>query len=609
MQGELRMVDAGWLKAWWDNDFSWEGLAEKRAFDPVSGEMYGSLQDFFADEVNDLIEFGGRRWTRFHLPICDLDGNPSEKHDWDEATIGALHEKIRHWMSGAEDEGKSGLYLFGIVVPGRFKSPSEIGSVNLGFSWFFGFAGFEHATFSGRANFWDATFSDTASFRDATFGGYANFWDATFSGRANFGDATFSDTASFRDATFGGYANFRDATFGGYADFWDATFGGYADFEDATFGGYADFWDATFGGTADFEDATFGGTADFEDATFSGRANFGDATFSGNAHFVRATFSGNAYFVRATFVGTANFYSATFERPVSFAGVGDSQFLGADFSNATFKHSADFSGRKFKGPASFGGAKFEHLAFFHDCRLRSDTSFLRTRFAKPPRTWAAFLKAVNDACTKLPQRTKYLPKRIEELMARGPFEPEENQDDEQDRERHETKKLPFGWFSRLAVRFPIIRGRWELTQDMYGDLVQRYETAFRTLRVLSSEVKHIQNEAMFYRLEMDARRFRTDNHWFEVFLLWAFGKSSDYGTNVFKPLGVLLLALIGFCLGWCVFAGVSVGANLGDVVPFISRQFIPPASIWSGQELSEAPVSLGASGLFGSSNRQPAHND
>src|SRR5690606_35787865 len=32
------------------------------------------LQDYWADQENDLIEFAGRRWTIAHLPPCNRDG-------------------------------------------------------------------------------------------------------------------------------------------------------------------------------------------------------------------------------------------------------------------------------------------------------------------------------------------------------------------------------------------------------------------------------------------------------------------------------------------------------------------------------------------------------
>jgi len=48
---------------WWEEDFSWEGLAKK--FDKPGGR---TKQEVWQQQQGFLQEFAGRKWTRLHLP-------------------------------------------------------------------------------------------------------------------------------------------------------------------------------------------------------------------------------------------------------------------------------------------------------------------------------------------------------------------------------------------------------------------------------------------------------------------------------------------------------------------------------------------------------------
>ena len=69
------------FRQWWDEDWSWEGLANKPW---KGGDEDSTIQDYWLKEKQKdrLVDFAGRTWTRFHLPLHDLDGNLSDKASW-----------------------------------------------------------------------------------------------------------------------------------------------------------------------------------------------------------------------------------------------------------------------------------------------------------------------------------------------------------------------------------------------------------------------------------------------------------------------------------------------------------------------------------------------
>jgi hypothetical protein len=60
---------------WWEEDWSWEGLSEKARTESLGDAphpQYGNLQRLWQGER--LYQFGGRNWTRLHLPPMDFEG-------------------------------------------------------------------------------------------------------------------------------------------------------------------------------------------------------------------------------------------------------------------------------------------------------------------------------------------------------------------------------------------------------------------------------------------------------------------------------------------------------------------------------------------------------
>jgi len=289
-----------------------------------------------------------------------------------------------------------------------------------------------------------------------------------------------------------------DANFGGveiefeFNAFW---FPGKAGFIEAIFSGYADFGKAIFSGYADFGKAIFSGQADFREATFSEHAYFSKATFSSHAYFPEATFSRYAYFIKATFSGPADFREATFSSRAYFpeatfseaAYFSEATFSGAaDFNKATFSRYADFSKAIFSGFADFREATFSWGAHFINASFESTTYFKYTEFNKPPEFHNVDLH----------QNTSF-----------------------------------------YGVKYKNETGNEDEAR------------AWRTLKLAMNKIHNHDQELIFFKYEMDAKRevLKAGDQYVSWFLIGLYGTVSDYGTSIFKP-------FFGLASSWFLFA-------------------------------------------------------
>ncbi len=424
-----------WWTAWFEQDYSWDGLSQKpwhgwvivqnqRSYDAfvkkhglpegcpsadcraVPADVAGllpksrktrpaTLQDYWRDQEEKLEGQKGsdKKYTTAHLPPKYEDGKPSWKHDpghknWRQLSrlmaarlsCGAASDaKIN--ASGAETvTGRDGRAQFaGCVLPGLNSQDSQEDSPASGFH-----VTLERAAFLKPLDCVEAVFASPVNFSHALFaGGYVNFRNAQFSsGDASFAHAVFTGgSAYFRQTQFaGGAANFTKAQFlGGDASFRGAEFsGGAVSFKTALFaGGQANFENARFsGGNATFKNAQFsGGGVFFGNVNFSG----GDAVFTGirvsggGSYFRNAEFSGgNAVFENAEFLGGG----------MSF---GNAEFSGGE---AIFRHINVSGGRGYfdkavfsGGHASFRGAKFSAgIVTFGGARFEETFDFHKAVF-------------------------------------------------------------------------------------------------------------------------------------------------------------------------------------------------------------------------------------
>ena len=460
----------------------------------------------------------------------------------------------------------------------------------------------------------DAWLAPDKTWMDARFGPNANFQSATFSGNATFGSATFSGNANFGSATFSGDANFESAIFSGIAYFLSATFSEYAGFGGATFSGYASFQSVTFSGDATFVSAIFSGDATFGSATFSGNANFHSATFSGDAGFSKTVFGAAVDFEGALFLGVADFAGrgATLFNPdresalewrSSEDGVGRStgtltteggptaaarrSFRRCVFSEAVFWRDAHFTNRDILEPSQFARTRFFGVARFQGSKLVQGVSFFG----------AEFDAELRDA------RPDADPQRLDRLYAAYSANASRPAADRLDRAAWESD-LRAEWETwradPLAVRSE--RNTDADRERRRNERAAQLEAAYQTLKLAMEANRERNEEQRFFRLELLARRRRTDDavpRW-ERLLSDAYGWTSDFGGSVFRPLERLMLLSLSMAAVY-VFAAclaemrwpVVISPGRTDVsLPFEALTFsaetvFRPFHYWTDRALAE----------------------
>ncbi|MFN4024579.1 MAG: pentapeptide repeat-containing protein [Hyphomonas sp.] len=347
-------LNAIWLKTWWDNDFTWEGLKTKPLqgwvvangylCEAATGRIYGettpsrsqpitgmdaNLQDYWrADPVNGKLRSDEQLaselvsvpqqpcFHRVHLPLRFQDGTPSGKELWADNALDAVisprlteatemdceAERLERELFGPDVRAQfqGGILLCAPNHPLGIKCPL---SVRYDFAAFCRDAIFEYATFAGEAVFDSVIFSAEARFDHSRYLGDASFEYAVFAGEAKFSHVTFLGDARFEQATFAGRVNFERATFAGDAIFQHVDFLENAGFSSAVFSSLAYFESATFFEDAGFDSATMFDEANFDNTTFEKRFAFLDTTFGRNAFFVSARINSNESAWRGAFAG------------------------------------------------------------------------------------------------------------------------------------------------------------------------------------------------------------------------------------------------------------------------------------------------------------------
>ena len=359
------------------------------------------------------------------------------------------------------------------------------------------------------------------------------------------------------------------------------------------------FSNAAFCEDAYFSKAVFSGTAVFENVAFSRIAGFADVAFFGRTLFESVAFSGDAVFSNAAFCEAGQFSNAVFAGPAIFSGDGAvlsapetsqtillkeherdaaSRFEGRlttpsdltpaarrsfnmiDASGAVFLDNAWFDNRDILTPSSFRDARFYRLPVFHGGRLHYGASFHNARFegALAPE------KIPMDEDRLLQIMPEALLQRLYGAYGREAFL-------ENLREKAEA-------FSALPQSKSADDKNDKQSKDQYfADL----EDAFRTLKLLMEERRNRQQEGLFFRLELQARRKRRDDavpKWERIFSD-IYGLASDYGNSAFRPLGLLVALIAVFAGGYALLGSLPVrlpaGEDLWQALSFSTSRVLP----------------------------------
>ena len=233
----------------------------------------------------------------------------------------------------------------------------------------------------------------------------------------------------------------------------------------------------------------------------------GEFAFSGTACY------GSVTFAESQFVGPVDFSHAGFPNSVTFgeckfesrAEFTNATFNNARFDRAVFRRDVDFSAdpdRKFES-AIFTHARFEGTARFWRRRFTGITVFRAVHFEQPPEFFNA----------ELPDEVDF---------------------------EHAT----------------------------YGAMTKKNaysaEAAYRTLKQKMNKMQHHRAETMFFAKEMCARQFIEKNKLLGG-LYWVYGKWSDYGQSVSRPLvGLVVVAVISFLAYFIATEGPTIVACVPD---------------------------------------------
>ena len=258
----------------------------------------------------------------------------------------------------------------------------------------------------------------------------------------------------------------------------------------------------------------------FREAHFGGDALFREAQFGGAARFSRAQFSGVARFTGARFSGNAFF------REAHFSGL-------AWFDETRFGSIADFSGAP---GASEGGNDGKdgsisdrfHFVTFADAKFKGPVRFSNRRFL----AHTNFFKCVFTIAPEFHNAN---------LHQDTVFPGEEN------------------------------------FQDRSGEAVP----AYRTLKLAMGRVRAVDEEAMFYALEMESRRKREKTPISVKVFSLLYERAADYGRSFISPLGWLAVTTGVFFLAYLIcFAALIPGGlveqDVWDAGRFTMRQIVPP---------------------------------
>ena len=528
---QMRSDAARWgeFEDWWDEDWSWDALPSKLQYEAI-GRI--SLQDYWRDQVGQLVEFEGRRWTIAHLPPCSRDGSVVCQA-WSEAKGNRFWDALDRRFPDVplpivdvvfvHQISPQPALLHGVVFPEWAKERGDkVISAHFKKCLFLGWCSFSKGkianSFFDEARFiGDAAYFDSVDF----LGGGAHFSEAKIlTGIITFSEAKFRGGAYFRKSRFKS-ANFSEAVFSQGCDFSDAGFDSGLNFIGAEFGG----------GYAHFDRIAVGGVADFSFAKFESATSFTDAVFQYDAYFR--------------------------------CGKGGKFAAAADFNGAIFDRAADFSGRSFNQATDFRGAIFGGLPLFYDCQLPKETLFDAISFESRPwldPLWETTLE--QDLEREERERIRRRQIRFHSSII----------------ERRSTR------LSELATALP----PWEA----WNRRAKSFEYAFRALRQLSAIIGNVEDEMNFHSLELDARRARKDVPLFERGMIVLYRWLSDYGRSMWRPIWVLIsfaaaiVLVVTSLTRWALDEAKLLRGNVpmpssAEIATYILRNFIPPPPVWS----------------------------
>lgn len=447
------------------------------------------------------------------------------------------------------------------------------------------------------ANFNGAKFDERTKFRHATFGTDASFIDIEFvSGRADFSGASFGDRANFTIAKFGITPTFENCVFGEFATFTDCSFGYRTVFKKTTFGNSTCFYGTYFDEIAEFTECEFGNLTDFRQTTFNGQSLFDRTNFSGYVYFTDAIFGDATIFDKCRIGGCSNFDDTTFGTSTKITNCKFENY--ASFLNTRFGTSCEFKNTEFGDQTDFSQSIFSGKTCFTQTRFGKWTSFANTSFSGPALfdlakfngdvdfSFSREIKSrVEDNSTK--PFAKYSEAKNKSRNSPENFAHEDFQDisfcgcifskDVRFSGRKFTSKTNFGPKRDACApggnqthEIPtVFMGAAEFhgcdfSQDTSFEKAQftvrneqKFVHAFRSLKGIMRSLNAVQEEQMFFRLEIEAEH---EMHSRGRQALYSIYKAcSYYGASIHRPILIMMISSAIFAASYGGLANWRTG--------------------------------------------------
>ena len=473
-----------WRSAFWQrwskSDYSWEGL--RKHVLTGSGGPYGeqTLQDYWRRDpakptvvrddkelraAGELVDGkDGQVWHIVHLPAKFPNSGlttwktDDSANDWErlDALIDARLNAANAWSSKRPIKGTEYRAMLGGAVLRSLGSRTRddvfrLDAVNCAFLQN---QPLRRKTFAAGGSFAGALFDKGAFFSFSTFEKFS-FEGVTIAETSWFLKVGFQ-SAKFDDAKLE-KAHFSGAKIEEEFSCSRAHFLSRASFRDVEFSGAVKFAKTVFGDVVDFSSANFAALLDCSDAIFNGRANFAGSPTSDitpeQRHQIRLSVlppgaDESDSDEEESDALVEKILSGETIIPSTSNALRWRAFRLVRFSGARFHDDANFSNRTFLASTDFSQVSFRQVAEFHDAKLHQDTSFAGATFSTP------------------------LPARIKDEGADGAVV-------ERDANREERN-----------THF------------------ERYERAFRTLKLAMEGHRARREESRFFRKELEARRLR-----------------------------------------------------------------------------------------------------
>ena len=621
-------ISQEWWDRWWEEDYSWDGLAEKdwRGWVvpddgvPVPREAgvkgrQATLQDYWrraglAEDI-ERPEFccpkTGRCFTRVHLPLVFRGGSQTLKGRNDDAFTVELNAVLKAELARPIAENKH--HGSGILArPDNRLQWSGAVLLNLSLH-----------NLSAQTQSADSRISVSLNAMNAAFSGDAHFNSAAFVGDARFDGAIFSRDAYFHGAAFLGDAHFDGVDFCERAIFSRAAFSALAVFNRVAFLRDAEFGGAAFSVGAFFESAAFSRDASFRGAAFSEYSSFDGAAFAGEANF------GGAVFLNAVeFSGQGrSLISEVVDQSIaltSLFGDGGTAFEGHltgepallpiarrsvqrfIAKGAVFLGPVDFSNRDILSGSERVESDFHNAYFFHLFKLHGSVLHRGINFGETHVEIALDRGKTKESCLPMPDALIAGLITLRRAVPKKPMPPEEG-----------ARRWEKSYYANISAKwFALYEGDLEAFQDWRRSEAKAFaegptehrieyfralEDCYRALKQFNEDRRDRPEEGRFHRLELIARRRRRRPKYtaLELLAFWRqkegipiwervlshiYGASSNYGNSVVLPIGWLLGGVFVFALAYMLMGdwfldrpswkhfGEALSFSFGQVLPF-----------------------------------------